>query len=651
MNNIKNDLFDLDNTINNIETHKKNLTPSDLASNNKSNSSVVMKYNEIDNRSSISPNSLFLNGVYVTKNTNPLPNSILNNTKFICTRYSSAIKKGIIFQDIKFELKTYLFISFWIYPIYNTQNLKPMCILTKGDSQSYGDYTILLGTDNRLLFGYTVNGLNVVLKTNSVINEKTMTFVSIIKNMSSLYIYLNNFYDSQVFAPIDPIKSNNPLMIGIGYNTNDFNGYINNLTITDNIIDLQNIITFFYKCKPIDYYFVFKNGLITYNGYNITNNINTLEPTTTHDAKFICELLENYCNGFCFNNNKYLFFNHNEHDDIIVNNSTIFEKMNVMSIANIDFVSVKLSIEKEKNINLSKNYLLSGYFKSFTEEQYYFSNGELFHYNPSVNSYTTVPLDMSNAINLLYIINDINALEFVNNKFIYYSTYSTENSINITNNIYRKKPNCNFGQNNSFINFYGQINIGNYNFNKDTGSGVFKNVETSAIRQNVIEQEQRSEIPYIQVLENDLSENNVITKSNANISYLYAYDTNNLNISGLIGIPGEFFINNMPKITNKIKIDFNINEECDIIDFILRNQISVGRLVIINFVKPLLTGIYNFSIITSSIVKIRIDNKEYSVNSMVPQHLLFHHTGDICNIEITFYYNKINQVSKFVVIE
>jgi hypothetical protein len=95
--------------------------------------------------------------------------------------------------------------------------------------------------------------------------------------------------------------------------------------------------------------------------------------------------------------------------------------------------------------------------------------------------------------------------------------------------------------------------MGNYNFNKDTGSGTFKNLESSSIKQNLessslkqngIQQEQRSEIPYIQVLENDLSENNVINKSNANTSYVYAYDTNNLNISGLLGVPGEFFINN-----------------------------------------------------------------------------------------------------------
>lgn len=644
------DLFDLPNSIsiNTKDILNKNLVPSDFV-NNHANSSVLIKYNEITSRSSESSNSSFLNGVYVTKNINPVPLSMLNTTNFICTRYSSSIKNGLIYQDIKVSLKTYIFISFWIYPIYNTQNLKPMSIITKASNQSYGDYTIQLGTDNRLLFAYTVNGLNIVLKTNSIINEKTLTFVAIIKNMTSLYIYINNIYDSQVYAPVDPVQTNNPLMIGIGYNTNDFNGYIDNLTISDNITDLTNVITFFYKCKPIDYYFSFKNGIITFNGYNYTNNINAIEPKTVNDAKFLCELLENYCNGFCNTNNKYLFFNHNENNDTIVANSIIYQKMNVMSVANIDFVSIIISLEKEKNISLSQTYLLNGYYKSFTEETYYFANGELLQYNPILNSYTPVAIDISSSINLLFIINDVNVIEFVNNKFIYYSSYVIDNSNTITNSIFRKKPNCTFGQNNSFINFYGHTNMGSYIFSRETNSNPFRNIDNQDITSNIADN--KSNIPYIKVLDSDLPTNTVSNNTNLIASYLYAYDTNNLNISGLLGVPGDFFINSMPKITNKIQIDFNLMEECDIIDFMLRNQVSVGRLVIINFSKPLFIGIYSFSIITSSIIKIKIANKEYSVNSMVPQHILFHNTTEICNIEITFYYQKINQVCKFVIIE
>ena len=645
------DLFDLSNIIstNTKDILNKNLVPTDFI-NNKGNSSVLIKYNEITNRSSESSGSSFLNGVYVTKNINPLPLSMLNTTNFICTRYSSSIKNGIIYQDIKVSLKTYIFISFWIYPIYSSQNLKPMSIITKADNQSYGDYTIQLGIDNRLLFAYTVNGLNIVIKTNSVINEKTLTFVAIIKNMTSLYIYINNIYDSQVYAPVEPLQTNNPLMIGIGYNTNDFNGYIDNLTISDNITDLTNVITFFYKCKPIEYYFSFKNGIITFNGYNHTNNINVVEPKSVNDAKFLCELLENYCNGFCNTNNKYLFYNHNENSDTIVANSIIYQKMNVMSVANIDFVSIIISLEKEKNMSLSQSYLLNGYYKSFTEETYYFANGELLQYNPSLNSYTSVALDINSSINLLFIINDVNVVEIINNKFIYYSSYVIDNSNTVSNSILRKKPNCTFGQNNSFINFYGHINMGSYIFSREANSNPFRNVDDDEdITSNIADN--KSNIPYIKVLDSDLATNTVSNNTNVITSYLYAYDTNNLNISGLLGVSGDFFINSMPKITNKIQIDFNLMEECDIIDFMLRNHVSVGRLVIINFSKPLLSGIYNFSIITSSIIKIKIANKEYSVNSMVPQHILFHNTTDICNIELTFYYQKINQVCKFVVIE
>ena len=77
------------------------------------------------------------------------------------------------------------------------------------------------------------------------------------------------------------------------------------------------------------------------------------------------------------------------------------------------------------------------------------------------------------------------------------------------------------------------------------------------------------------------------------------------------------------------------------IDLLLRNRITIGKQIIINYNKPLDIGLYNFSIITSSLVKIKIANKEYSINSMIPQHILFHNTSEICNIELTFYYQKI----------
>lgn len=646
-----NNLFDFENndSSNTIDILNRNLVPTDFINNKQGSSSVLIKYNEINNRSCESSNSSFLNGNYVTKNINPLPLSMLNTINFICPRYSSSIKKGIIYQDINIILKKYIFISFWIYPIYSSQNLKPISILTKSDSGSYGDYTIQLGTDKKILFGYTVNGLNTVLKTNSIIKEKTLTFVAIIKNMSTLYIYLNNRFDSQIYTRVDPVQTNNPLMIGIGYNTNDFNGYLNNLTISDNITDLTNIITFFFKCKPIDYYLSFLNGIITYNGYNLTNNINEVQPKSINDAKFLCELLENFCNGFCKTNNKYLFFNNNEYNDIVVDNSTIYEKMNVLSVANIDFVSMKISLEKENNISLTQTHLLNGYYNSFTEEPYYFINGELFEYNPSLNSYTLVKIDLSSCINLLFIINDINVVEFINNKFIYYSSYVVDNS-NTTNTVLRKKPNYIMGQNNSYINFCGQINTGSYIFNNESKSNPFKNLYDEDTPTSTIDN--KTNIPYIKVLENDLGINTVSNHSSVKkVSYLYAYNTNNLNISGLLNVPGEYFINTMPKITNKIEIDFNLTEECDIIDFLLRNHVSVGRLIIINYTKPLINGIYNFSIITSAIVKIQIENKEFSVNSMIPQHILFHQTNEICNIELSFYYQKINQVCKFVIIE
>ena len=92
-------LFDLKNTTPDQQIYNKELTPPQSVSINNGNSVIVTKYIEISNRSCDSSNSLLLDGVYVTKNRNSLPLSILNTTNFFCSRYSSSISKGVVFQN------------------------------------------------------------------------------------------------------------------------------------------------------------------------------------------------------------------------------------------------------------------------------------------------------------------------------------------------------------------------------------------------------------------------------------------------------------------------------------------------------------------------------------------------------------------------
>jgi hypothetical protein len=639
-------LFDLKNTTPDPQIYNKELTPPQSVSLNNGNSVLVTKYIEISNRSSEASNSLLLDGVFVTKNRNPLPLSILNTTNFYCSRYSSAISKGIVFQNNNLSLNSNLFINFWIYPIYSVQILKPISILTKGDSKSFGEYTVQITVDKKLQFGFSANGINTVLKTNNIIHEKKLTFVSIVKTISKISIFLNNIADNQMTFQVNPLQSSNPLLIGIGYNTTDLNGYIDNLTISDNVNDTLNMIYLFYTYQPIDYYFTFQKGLITFNGYNYTKNINSVTPNGIYDAKFFCELLDNYCNGICNSSNKYLYYSSFEDNSVNVNNSIIYEKASIFTIANHDFVSIKMDIDNQKNISLSQKYLLNGYYKSFTEEIYYFVNGELYQYNQYNNMYSLVSLDMNTAVNLMNIINDICVLELINNKFIYYSSYVLDDSNQAINDIFRKKSQYNFGQNNSIINFIGEVKLGSFNSINTETINPFKNLD-NIVDNNTVESNTIKNSPISKEFA-DIITNNI---SNVMTSYLYAYDTNNINISGLLNTSGDFFINKLPKLTNKLQVDFKLNDETDLIDLLLRNQISIGKQVIINYFKPLDIGIYNFSIITSSIIKIKMANKEYSINSMIPQHILFHNTSEICNIELTFFYQKINQICKFIVID
>ena len=642
-------LFDLKNTLSEEEINIKDTTPLPTSvSINNSDAIIINKYIERQNRSIDDNNSQLLNGVYVSKNRNALPLSILNTTNFFCARYSSSIANGVVFQNNNLSLNSNLFINFWIYPIYSAQILKPICILTKGDNKSFGEYTILISVDKKLQFAFTSNGISTILKTNNIINEKKLTFISIIKTISNVSIYVNNIRDTQLSFQVNPLKSDNPLLIGVGYNTSNLNGYIDNLTISDNINDTTNMMSIFYNYKPTDHYFIFEKGILMYNGYNYSKNINYAAPITIYDAKFFCEILENYCNGLCYNGKSYLYYSYYIDDNLVNKDCYVYEKASILTIASNDFVSIKIELEKQKNISLSQKYLLNGYYKSFTEEIYYFVNGELYQYNQNASMYQLVLMDLATAANLILIVNDIVLLEIINNKFLYYSGYVIESEYETTNTILKKKAQYNFGQNNSIIDFIGEVKIGAFNLSNTTNITPFKSIENTFINSNITSNE--STIPVSKELSINI---NNLTNNTSNIipSYLYAYDGLNTNITGLLHTSGEYFIKTIPKLSNKLQVDFKLNLENDLIDLLLRNQITIGKQIIINYNKSLDIGLYNFSIITSSLIKIKIANRDYSINSMVPQHILFHNTSEICNIELTFYYQKINQVCKFILID
>jgi hypothetical protein len=111
------------------------------------------------------------------------------------------------------------------------------------------------------------------------------------------------------------------------------------------------------------------------------------------------------------------------------------------------------------------------------------------------------------------------------------------------------------------------------------------------------------------------------------------------------------FINTLPKLENTYNIDFELDISIDIIDILLTRQIDLSRQIIFNFNKPLSPGIYNFSIITNSYVVVKINGKEHIINSQTPMHILFHNAKPFLELEMSFYYEKITQIVRFMIAE
>ena len=77
----------------------------------------------------------------------------------------------------------------------------------------------------------------------------------------------------------------------------------------------------------------------------------------------------------------------------------------------------------------------------------------------------------------------------------------------------------------------------------------------------------------------------------------------------------------------------------------------MGRQVVYHYCKPLSPGIYNFSIVTNTFIIVKINTKEYKINSQEPMHILFHNSNIYLDLEISFYYEKITQIARFMLVE
>ena len=138
-------------------------------------------YNRINDKVVNSDSANLLNGIYVSENTNPIPNSLTTMNVLNLKRYSSGIVNNLVITDSKLSLPNDVFIYFWLYVIYTNSFVKPITILTKGSSTSYGEYTLQILPNRTLSFYYTLNGTMNKISSFSQIPERSLIFISIIK--------------------------------------------------------------------------------------------------------------------------------------------------------------------------------------------------------------------------------------------------------------------------------------------------------------------------------------------------------------------------------------------------------------------------------------------------------------------------------------
>jgi hypothetical protein len=646
-------------------------------------------YNKVSNKIVDNINGNLLNGMYVSKNTNIIPQNLTTQNILNINRYSSGTTVNLGITDNTLSITNNLNIYFWIYVIYNGNLTKPITILTKGSNNSYGEYTVQILPNKLLSFYYTNNGIMHNLRSVNIIQERTLIFVSIIKTTESVGIYLNNRSENVQKMPGIASATNNPLLIGSGYNSSSFNGFIDNLMISNNNTG-TSFINQYFSYVPTSMLYQFTNGAMTYNGYNVYSGITGVQPINVESAKFICTQLENNINGFSLSNdNKYLFYiNYNTGVSNI--GGAIYEKINTLNMANNYFTKLLIEYPISKNVSFEETTLIDGYIKSYTGEVFYFVDGVLYEYNVSRGIFTISNLSEIQAFTILSIIVPIIGYRYSFGQYQYFTNVKNmkENNSGLNNTFVRKLCNYLIGGISTLVNLSGHSNAGTFRFYSDI---QYLNVDSNKVRSIDEEGNNKTEIlinkriatnTMTQDVNNNINEilinkgvaintmpqeiNNInetlikrgVENNNENFNVISNHVLENniyvytgQNILSLLNNPTDIFVNNLPTLDSTIPYYLALDKEIDIIETLMTMNVTLNKHIIVSGRLSLIPKMYNFSIISNTQTKLIIDNKEYKINCNTPQHIVFHYCKNYLDIEIQFYYNKLNQVCKFILIQ
>lgn len=639
------------------------------------------------NRSSNYPSPNLLHGTYTTRNINPLNNDVISNAVLYLPRFTSGITKNIVYTKSlitngSLSLVENYSIHFWIFPMTLSNMSNSINLITKGDSSmnSYGEYTVQIAVDGRIFVGFTSNSSNIILRSNRQLLSSQATFVSIIKSMSSMIIYLNNVLDNQMTLTSVPTPTTNPVVIG----SQLLNGYIDNIIISTSIDN--KFKTLIYSYVPTTYVFTFDSGKITYNGYNIVNKINVVLPTNNTNAKFFNYLLENHSNGFIEqSNNTFVYFSFPTKNITLTTNASgnIYNKINVSRIGTFDFVNLAIDLVETNDIQFKTYSLMDGYYSNFNGETYFFTSGIVYEYDNATNSIIAAALTREKVNYILLSITAALAVRYSSpNTYIFYSYFKDilpeSTSIQAHSVFIQKVSHFTIGNSCSLTDIVGNVNIGTFNFTCETNPKILEKQysserslreESTNIYRNIF-QNHSSNSPNLQntpltpIDDIDIVEPSNVLKMTPNIdaaSYatfpvnsnnkIYIYNTNGMDLLAITNTFSSNFVNTIPVLENSSTFDFKIGTEMDLIDVLFKTNAQLSSYIVFNMNNNLPPGMYQLSIMSNTPIKIILNGKESLVNSLVPQHMVFHHNGNLLSLEIQFFYRRVTQITKLLLLQ
>jgi len=631
------------------------------------------------NRSSNNPSPNLLHGTYTTRNINPLNNNVISNAILYLPRFTSGIIKNIVYTKSlitngSLSLVENYSIHFWIYPMTLSNMSNSINLITKGNSSinSYGEYTVQIGVDGRIFVGFTSNSSNIILRSNRQLLSNQATFISIVKSMSSIIIYFNNVVDNQMTLTTIPTPTTNPVVIG----SQLLNGYIDNIIITKSID--SKFKSQIYTYIPTTYIFTFENGGITYNGYNTVNKINALLPSNNPNAKFFNYLLENHSNGFIEQpDNKFIYFSFPTKNTTLITNElgNIYNKINVLRIGSFDFVNLTIELIETSDIQFNTYSLMDGYYSNFNGETYFFSSGMVYEYDNTTNSIIVAVLTRERVNYILLSITAALAVRYsAQNTYVFYSYFKDmflpkPSSIQNHSVFIQKVSHFTIGNSCSITDIVGNVNIGTFNFTCETSPKILEkpysnerslNEDTHDISRNIFQAHlsKNDTLTHIDVIE---PENVLKITQNIDDAYarfpinsnnkIFIYNTNGMDLLAITNTFSSNFVNTIPILENSSTFDFKLGTEMDLIDMLFKTIAPLSSYIVFNMSNNIQPGMYQLSIMSNTPIKIILNGKESLINSLVPQHMVFHHNGNLLSMEIQFFYRRVTQITKLLLLQ